>query len=405
MPEENKTILTNSLIHSPSLENTVPVPVSPVFPSVPVPPQPINQNFEQNPITIPTPDPTNQKKPIIFKIFSVIFFLAGLSNIPGAFSMCYVVYILDKAQINAGSFPTLFRYYPIYALFPFIFIFSVLGFVYLALKVKEGSLSSFWVCLVGMIFIPIIQTIGIAVLMGAILLKMNSILPASEQYVPLIDISNVSNTQISYLNIILLLLLIVLIFSYKKFNYPTIGLSIKAKKFLLIFSLLLIVPIIIVISYSFYNNFKSDDSFPNAESIVGYKLCKPTIIPDGRIQTITFKSGQDMGGGLNNAVRVIYDYDLFETNHKPSLISLAQVKVGSDFNLRDFIINSEIKENFKSIPFPISKNGTAFYSEKSSGLLIKSIGFITSDNILIQLITLKASEQELINLANSLKCN
>ena len=117
-------------------------------------------------------------------------------------------------------------------------------------------------------------------------------------------------------------------------------------------------------------------------------------------------------GSISNATKVAFDFPqnfLLKNAKKSSPIILFQAPVESNFNLKAFLeaLYSTTVMSTKEIPVAIAKDQKAYLLEDPSNegqrFSPKFIFFITPDNVLIHVGTATATQEDLLQLAESLK--
>lgn len=348
-----------------------------------------------------------EEKPKIFKIISAfLFFIAFLYGLT-AVMITGVILIINRAESNAGGPDFNFlKYFPAVGLIPFLILLATLFFLIAALKIRDGSRSSWWMGVISLIAIPIpLDLIIVAILTG---------LSKSTQTINSAQGENIIGSSLNlhalgrliYAFAIFELALLPLLIFFKKFHFAGQSLSKKAKIFITIIIIVFVLPIISMMSYGYYKTTDTDYGYNKVKFGVNYHVYKPQFIPGGRVNSTIFIPKKELAG-IQNAIQVAYGTPLDEMmkGKTSSLIIMKQVGINPGFDLKSFA-PSVFKEptSIEQMPLSLAVKGNAYLIQKTSGKLeLKILTFITPDNVLITITTPNASKEELIQLAESLR--
>lgn len=343
-----------------------------------------------------------EQKPKMIKTISVIFFINALGNILRFILLFAMLFTLEMDSTKAGNPPFIFlKYFPKIGLIPVIFSFMVFVNFYIALKMSNGSRFSFWAGILSLIILPV----------GYSLFVYWTFLPLYQSSD--LVVNDPSGTNIPKLNfldpslIFYILILIMIIVSYKKFRFENTAISLKGKIFLVLLIFLIVIPTTLLMGMGFVAGNNPEDGYAKAQSSVNYHIYKPQIVPGGRTFFTVFQTNQDLGG-LKNAVQVAYDVPFDErfTIGAGNVIILRQVGVGSGFDLSAFVDKETSSSGNTKISLSNALNQKALLHQSKSEngkISLIYLYFITPDNVLIRFATMKATKEELLQMAQSLK--
>ena len=169
--------------------------------------------------------------------------------------------------------------------------------------------------------------------------------------------------------------------------------------------IVLLIPAILFSLVAFIFAYNPDYGYVKAQESVFYHVYQPINKLDGRTITTKYITGKKLAG-KDNAVQVFYDTPLEETiNGKiMSIISINQVGVEAEFDFDKF--SKELIKNpdsIKILNLQMATPNRAYLINKNKSIMATSLTIITADKVLITLISPKASSEELIHLAESLR--
>lgn len=354
---------------------------------------------------------SEEKKPTILKVISILFFALGSLYIPTTVGLLCVAIMGDLLVEYANGAESFTRQYPLYGVILLLFPLVTILFFYTAFKVKTGSKFAFILSIISFLSIfilPNLTEISIWSFARGVLFPTDSI--ASET-VPLfvINFANLSRGELRGVSVLLgLVILLLLIISLKKFHFINQSLSKKAKIFLAIIALLFVLPTVSFVSFKFIEAATSDYAYAKAQSEVAYHIYKPSILPAGLARASKFTPGQELAG-KQDAIRVVYDPPLGKMPKGGKIVGLQQVGIEPGFDLYSFISNaSKVRDisTLQSIDLPFAANRTGYLRQAKLGeseSYSNSLAYITTDNVLIYISSLNTSAEELMQFASSLK--
>ncbi len=210
---------------------------------------------------------------------------------------------------------------------------------------------------------------------------------------------------------IIFLALLLLVKNRKFFNNTDQYLSTRQKIIFIVVILLSIPPIIysIYVTYIALSPVNIKKWIDKTTKQVGFHIYRPLNLPlDKELSFILVKKQTEEGVsnlvtmGISNSPKVT----LKGEGEKSYAVYIYQELVASDFNLENFI-NQQTngKATIEQINLDNNKGYFATTVSDTSKLNVKSIYFVTSDSVFIQVTTLKASYEDLLLIANNLSNN
>lgn len=344
-----------------------------------------------------------KEKPKILNRISELIFLIAILYVFSTIGTLGVYYVIDHVFSSGELALSFLKNFPTWGLIPIMFSFVSLIFFYVAIKVRNGSKFSFWLGVFFLLAIPLLTVLINQILMSPFikfLSKGIEEVTESGSFNPILF-------RFSYaIFIFVLISLILLIFSFKKFQFPNTPLTTKARVFLILLALFLILPTIILVSLGYIRASDTDYGYTYASSQVTYHVYKPSSLPPGLDYATKFMVGKELAG-KQNAIQVSYDvgFDKAFNPEQSKIIVLKQVEVEPGFDLYTFA-STLFKDADPSQTVTLSKaaNQTAYFIERNlEKIKINTLTFVTIDNVLIQISTPKASQEELIQFAESLR--
>lgn len=195
--------------------------------------------------------------------------------------------------------------------------------------------------------------------------------------------------------------IVLLVFSYKKFTYEDKPLGILPK-------IILTIPVVLTILFSvlvFISAYNPDYQYTKAQASVSYHVYSPIDKIDGRTISTIYITNKKLAD-KNNAIQLGYNIPLEEQlKGKPtSIILISQVGVEPTFDFDKFSRESTKDPNsMKPITLKMPRANKAYLMENKKTLIATTVTILTSDRVLIIVASPKASGEELIRLAESLK--
>lgn len=312
-----------------------------------------------------------------------------------------MLYILNKGMGSVSGIDfELLRYLPAFGILPVIFALVFIIFLYGALKINNYSKFSFWWNIISLIIIPIPLSFAVLYMISH---SLSSELTAQSSYFasPVKTITDgIKGGNI--VNVIQLIVIILLIISSKKLSSPNEPLSIKNKIIFLLFFIIAFVPSVIYPTYGFIKTLNTDYGYTQAQNQVTYHIYKPTTLPSDLVYALKYQNNTTLGES-KNAVKTGFDVPLDKLikEGKGKAIILQQAGIDQSFNFEDYL--QPMKKDSTSIQevnISVPKNGKAFLITKS---FVKLLTFTTADDVLILLVSPRASNLELITIANNLQ--
>ncbi len=379
----------------------------PPQPQTPATPQP------QTPETLHSPTITNnlghqeesQQKPAIIKIISMLFIFITILYTVSALNFDFVIFAFDMVLAKVGATGSLLKSFPMLGLMPAYLSIAAVIFLTAGLKIKLRTKSSFGFGLASLFLLPLTIVIGNFSLNNFIEYTQATAKTSAVEYPA--GIPKYATPRFTQPAFILgVFALILLLFTASKFNETHRKLATKNKKILIIFSLLLILPTIFVLGSSYFRASDNDYGYQQAEQSTAFHVYRPTALPDG-IEIINKYSTGNNFAGQNTGVRLALDrpFNEMAASQSTKTTVINQVGISSNFNVREYVVN-EIADGQqpKTVQLSLADNSLAYTVQRPLGnTYLNSITFKTKDDVLISLISPRASLQELLEIAGSLK--
>lgn len=351
--------------------------------------------------------PSTEEKPKMIKTISdLIFFIAILYIFSTAMTLA-IMLIMDRALSAEDMVFSFLKYFPSWGFMPIMFSFTALIFFYVALKVRNGSKFGFWMGVGSLLIIPLSVAFMSRALMSPLINLFSS------------NMSGITNEEISKTPVNLLtfrfaplifilafISLVLLLVSYKKFHFSNDPISGKSKIFLVVLAIVLVLPTVFLVVLGYLKANDTDFGYTNAKSQVDYHIYKSNPIPLGLVNATKFVVGKKELAGKQNAVSVVYDvpFDIIIKTGQFKSIIVTEVGVESGFNLDTFVTTFMKDAIPQKITLPTASSQTGYLLQKPLGnSTLSTVVYLTNDNVLLMLESLKASPDELIQFASSLK--
>lgn len=354
-------------------------------------------------------NPVPQPQPKIIKVISVALFLLAIYFLLKTIYAFGMIIILNNglARVSGLEFQFL-KITPWLGVLPLITIVGFSVYTYAASVNGNGSRRSFFISLITLILLPVIFFIT-GIIATLFVNKSLNTLENTQSQPQTLSPANLINFLLALVTDPLVLFSLVVLFllmiSYKKYSYPDYSLSAMSKKILIVVTSLLL---IIFFGFNFYGLIKINDKdygYASAQKQVNYKLYKPQLIPSGREYATAFFTNKEIDG-ITNAVRVSFDIPLNQRleGKKQPIIVINQVGVAPNFNLDDHISKYFKDYNMKIISLNSHLAIKAYLLENpKSSLNIRAVVMLTTDHVLVVIISPGASELDLIQMAQSLQ--
>lgn len=354
--------------------------------------------------------PIGDKPKIVPNIASILFLIITFLFIYKAGYMIAIMSIVNYYSHTTGAIYYFLNEFPLYGLVIMAFSVSACVFLYNSVKVSSGTRFSLWFGILSLIVIPVsLSYINFKLMYSvseyftseAIVLKQNA--PDIPEGTSTIVVGVLGEPAFFVSFGTLLFLLI----THKKFNFPRIRLSSRSVKILTIFILLFILPTALIVNAGYRKAKKDDFEYSFVSSRVNFHVYRPDPVPLGLVYATNFVSGKDFGG-RNDAIHVTYDFALDRVPDSVSsrLVVLKQVEVPKNFSIGNYLMSeSGTYSTQKQLSLDISNDKNAYLIENKipNGDISKNLIFLTPDNVLISISTVKSSEYDLLDIARSLK--
>jgi len=347
---------------------------------------------------------STEKKPRIIKIVSLFIFLIASLYVLTMVQLLGIIIIIERSFEAANSTLSFLKNFPTFGIIPIMFSLVSFFFFYLAFKIRNGSKFSLWLSISSLIIIPPL-TAFISQILISPLAQLAASYGSSNKSIPSSPL-NPSNLLFDNLMFILVIISVILIaISFKKFHFRNDPISNAAKVFLASVVVILIIPTLLIISLDYFKTLDTDFGYTKAKTTVGYHIYKPISVPNGMAYASKFITGKELAG-KQNAVQVAYDipFEELRKGRQSKLSIVQQVYVEPGFNLEAFATTFVKDSNPQKIFISKAVNQTGFLIQKPLGnSTLSTIVYLTSDNILIMLVSPKVSPEELTQLAESLE--
>ena len=357
----------------------------------------------------------SEKKVKIIKVIAVLLFLiAGMYAI-NAIKPLGVIFILQKTFLSSSVVDPFLKFERILCAMSLISAISSMIFFYVGFRITDRSKFSFFLIIISLIFVNFIYFLLNFISLNQINGEILNILPKDSLNIE--NFALMANNQYQILSIIDPLLLILIlttlvltIISFKKFNLAKKKIAPKFKVILIILAIIFTVPNAYFISSSFIRAGDTDFAYSEVQAQVNYHVYKPTPMPTNLVNATKFYIDEDEWASKKNVVRIAYDFlkNTTSNNGQSKTIILRQVGVEANFDLFNF--NQSTHQNLENeftleeVSLAMALDQTAYFFQRPFGeSTIRSITFLSSDYVLIEISSLNASFDELVEFASSLK--
>lgn len=342
-------------------------------------------------------DVSAEEKPKIIKAAATLVFSIGTLYTMGAISILGVILVMNMAMSNSYLAVSVLQYFPTTGVVPIVFSLVSLFFFYVAIKIGSGSKFSFLLALSSLVVVPVL----VAFFSQALLSPFLGVLAGNTENSPVP--TAVLELRHDLILILAIVCVILLLLSFKKFTFTNESISKKAKIFLGLVFGILVVPVISIVLLNFSNARETDYGFTKAKATVGHHIYKPAIIPSGFAYASTFVLEKELAG-KQSAVQVVFDipFDMLLKGEQSNPIVLSQVHVGAGFDLYSFATTYMEDADIQEMYLMNAADNEGYLLQRSIGdSTLSSILYLTQDNILISVISPKATSEELVALINS----
>lgn len=293
------------------------------------------------------------------------------------------------------------QYFPTWGLVPILFSLLTVVFLYVAFKIRNGSRFSLWLGIGALVTVFPVAFI-IHMLIAPFVSFTSSLSETAGDTLPM----NFNMFRFGDLIFILAFISLVLLFmSFKKFRFSNDLLSRRAKVFLTILTVIFVLPTVAFISFGYIKASDTDFGYTDAQSQVTYHVYKLSPLPPDLVNATKFLTDKELAG-RQDAVRVAYDvpFDVGLTTGQSKLIILTQVGVGPGFDVGSFAATFIEDATVQQTPLTVGANQTGYLLQRTSeSLAITAVVYVTSDNVLITLMSPGAGSDELMRLAEGLR--
>lgn len=376
--------------------------------------QPLQTLLNHEPIPTELGDNTlePEKPSKLLKFLCVVLTLNGVVYFLSAAAIFGLILILSSVVLFESGFGFyILKYTPTVGLIPIMLSIVALLYMYAASKVLDSSKKGFWLSVLTLVIVPVAVGVLISYLISPLYLKIlgtQAGLNKNETAYGFLNFSNYSN----YISIVNVVALVWMLVKRKAFAFPEEQISGRKKLFMGAFTSLVILPLIIITSFGYYQAINTDYGYSKAQKNVQYKLYKPSSLPVGRKYTKVFSNNEQLIG-RKDAVSVWFDTDVPMSEpdkvktQKP--IIMRQVEPGEDFDFKQYISEQGKSKDGEQIILPQkvdirnAKDGKGYYFVNTKSEVNPSVLYlITKDNVFIVINGINVSKNELIDFANSL---
>lgn len=199
-------------------------------------------------------------------------------------------------------------------------------------------------------------------------------------------------------------LITTLIASRKQFVASDVKFSPFSQIFLILAFLVTVGVNGLVLGVAYYKAYHPEFDYDKVSSQVAFHMYQPTFLPIGVNQVSKFYTidAADFGDG-GTAVRAAYDLPLVEVAQgaKSNLIILNQTQVKAKFDIPKYVSTKvSTKVEIKPIKLPNFAGKSAYLQ---TGGIAKILYVLMPDGVLVSLASVRATEEDLIEMANSLE--
>jgi len=346
------------------------------------------------------------QKPITVNLISHVFFAIAFIFTTITLGLFAVILAIAITLTNSGAPKFAFlKYYPQIGLMPLISGFTILVFLYIAYKIRDGSRISWVMGAMTLMFIPAGYAFAMP-LLSFPLVRTVSVYAGTfntATVIPQISLDTIS--RFSFVFLIFEVVLILLIMFIRDFRFPSKGISSSAITTIIVVFILIILPVYAATAYAYYDAGTDSFGLKTVQNLAKFQLYLPDNEFSHRVPATNYSLYNDLGG-LYGAVKIVYDLPLpaiIQTN-KHSRITMKQALKPDRIKFSQFLADrprnarAEIKEISLSKDIAIDAKGYLIEYGDSIFLYL-----ITYDNVIIELETSEAFEEDLILLAESLK--
>jgi hypothetical protein len=344
----------------------------------------------------------DNKKSKAITIISIFLFLLSALYLYGTISSLIVVQTINGVLFNVGVvLDNILKLVPEFGSLPIIFSLAATYHLYLAFKVKDGSKKSFWLVLVSLLVVTLIVIFASNLLVMALSSSLENAFPTPEG----IDASII----LAVLNpglLLQLLTFLILIFSYKKFQFESAGISKFGKILIVITFVVVVLPTTAFVVYGLTKPADTDYGYTQLAGIVNYKVYRPSYLPSNLAQATKYRISDHNLEGYPSTVTTSFGppFDQSFEEETPTVIVMNQVGIDKNFDIDNFI-QKKVDDgyNLTEASVQVASGNKAYFREKTTGdLNLVYLDFVTDDNVLVEFGTPNASKETLLMIANTL---
>jgi hypothetical protein len=365
------------------------------------------QNRQTQMTAAATPPPITGKTSPLLYLLAADLLIISLIELFSATVSTLVIIVMDTIAEKAGSVTgSFFRLFPAFGVIPLLTAIAAFVFLYLAFKAGRAAPSASKKVIMALLLIPV----PLAYISQAISYRLvnqlslpNNVIAKPYQT----TILAVKPTNPLFLLSALALLLTLL--GIKKFRAESEELGRFSGWAVKGFLFLVVVPILAIVGYKYYQTTDTDQGFSSAKSQVTYQLYRPVNHPLGLTQATRFLTDQELAG-KKNAVLVDFDIPLLQAvkNNETKIVFLRQVGVDTSFNLKAFVDNyhqnKEPTWQTETVNLPMATGRTAYFAgwHNDQGSF-DFLFFTTPDRVLIEITGVNRPKEDLVVFAQSLR--
>lgn len=354
--------------------------------------------------------PIGDKPKVVINVISILFAVISFLLIYRSGVMVAIMSVVNYYSYTTGAMYYFLNEFPLFGWVIMAFSISASIFLYGSFKINTGSRKSFWIGAIILLVMPVSLSYINYKMMYSVAEYFSTDTIGFSQGAPNIP-AGASTIFIGVLSepafIMSVLTLSILLVSYKKFHFPRKPLSPKSKRLFLTLFLLLVLPSFLVV-YSGYSKARNDDfGYSIASKKVNYHVYKPNPIPLGMVYATNFITDKELAG-KRNAVQVTYDFAFEQSpdisDSRPIVVK--QISVSDDFSMSNFLTTEAgVYSIQKEVSLENAAGGNAYLIKDNvnTGEFMKTLVYLTPDNVLVHLSTLDSGEHDLIDLASSLR--
>ncbi len=343
------------------------------------------------------------------RIGSGILYLVSFLYVFNAYTLLMVHFLFDTASSSDGIYVSFLREFPTFGLVPLMSISASLIFLYLAIKIRSLSKNVFNISLFLVLVIPILTLLLSKVFMAPFIN-----ISGADTGTGVLGVNLATSNMPVFFNLILffsVLAFLTLLFARKRFTQPSSSLSSRAKKWLLVFTTFIVLPVIGLSAFSYMRSFESDFGYTKMQSEVSFHIYRPDLSNTNWENRSFYKKINAPATNNSDGVQAAFSkpfFESFDASEGTSNIIVIQSKVGPKFDLTSFI--AEFIPHGDSNVEPITTVGHAVSIAKDLAIQhlktnendIYWLVFTTDDNVLVVITGVSTDLNDLVQFANLL---